>query len=219
MISVHVVSAANRHLYEDELDQHHRLRCDIYIGEHGWRALVDRNGREADQFDYPEAVYLLAVDPKAGVVGGTRLLPSWKPTLLSAVFPEAAAVRGMPQGPDVWEWTRFFVAKSHREEHRLSRTGGAVLCSMFEYLLEEGVREMRALGEAWWIPRIQGLGWRPRPLGLPIAHEGMTLAGFAFDITQRALEEMRGVYGIEHSCLVRRGLAEPLSIREDIHAA
>ena len=124
----------------------------------------------------------------------------------------------MPEGPDVWEWTRFFVVKSRREEHRLCRLGGEILCSMFEYLMEEGVREMRSLAEAWWIPRIQGLGWRPRALGLPFSHDGLTLAGFSFDITQEALQSMRDLYDINESCLVRRGLGEPLPVRDDIHA-
>lgn len=206
MVEVHSVRADNRHLYERELDQHHYIRRDIYIGEHGWRALVDVDGREVDQFDTPDAVYLLGIEPGAGVVSGTRLLPSWRPTLLSAVFPQLAAVRSMPEGADVYEWTRFFVVKSRREEHQLARAGGAVLCAMLEYCLEEDIRTLRAVGEAWWMPRVMGLGWRPRPLGLTIEHDGMTLAGFRFEVTRQALAATREAYGINSPCLVRRGI-------------
>lgn len=205
MVEVHAVRADNRHLYERELDQHHRIRRDVYIGEHGWRALVDVDGREIDAFDTPEAVYLLGIEPGVGVVSGTRLLPSWRPTLLSAVFPQLAAVRGMPEGAHVYEWTRFFVEKSRREEHRLARAGGAVLCAMLEYCLDEDIHTLRAVGEAWWLPRVMGLGWRPQPLGLTIEHDGMTLAGFRFEATRAALARTRQVYDIHASCLVVRG--------------
>ncbi len=107
-----------------------------------------------------------------------------------------------------------------REEHRLSRAGGAVLCAMLEYCLDEGIRAMRAVGEAWWMPRVMGLGWRPRALGLPLEHEGMTLAGFAFATDRDALAATRGVYGIERPCLVRRGLTptrEP-EVRRALHS-
>ncbi|WP_188311913.1 acyl-homoserine-lactone synthase [Salinarimonas soli] len=206
MVDVHLVCAENRHLYEDAIDQHHRIRRDIYIGEQRWRALVDRDGREVDQFDYKQAIYLLGLEPDGTVVSGTRLLPSSRPTLMSAVFPETAALRGMPDGPDVLEWTRFFVVASRREEGRLAQAGGAVLCAMLEYCLEEGVRTMRAVGEAWWMPRVMGLGWRPRPLGLPVEHDGYTLAGFAWDPTEETLAATRAVYGISRPCLVRRGV-------------
>lgn len=214
MIDVHVINAGNRHLYAEELDQHHRIRRDIYIGEHRWSALRDTDGREYDQFDYPEAIYFLGIEPGTGVVSGTRILPTTMPTLMSAVFPVLANVHPMPSGPDVYEWTRFFVVKSRREEHRLARVGGAVLCAMLEYCLDEGIRSMRSVAEAWWMPRVMGLGWRPRALGLPLEHEGLTLAGFSFPTDEESLAETRRVYGIDRPCLVRRGprLERPLEV-------
>ncbi len=218
-MDVHVVCAENRHLYEAELDQHHRLRRDIYIGELGWRALTDDNGRERDQFDYPEAVYLLGIEPGVGVVSGSRLLPSWRPTLMSEVFPAVADVRGMPHGLDVYEWTRIFVAKSRREEHRLARAGGVVMSAMLEWGLQEGVRTIRCVAEAWWMPRLLGLGWIIQPLGLPLQHDGMTLAGFSFSVDDETLAATREFYGITRSCLVRRGLrrGQPLEAPHGIH--
>jgi acyl-homoserine lactone synthase len=90
MIRLHAVDHSNRDLYEDALDQHYVLRKKIYMDERNWRALRDVNGRERDQFDMESSVYLLAIDPQGQVAGGTRLLPSEGPTLLSEVFPQLA---------------------------------------------------------------------------------------------------------------------------------
>ena len=79
MIRVHAIDAGNRHLYDHELEQHHRIRHDIYVGERKWMDLARPDGREVDQFDTVNAVYLLAVEPGKGVVGGSRLVPTLDP--------------------------------------------------------------------------------------------------------------------------------------------
>jgi acyl-homoserine lactone synthase len=48
--------------------------------------------------------------------------------LLSAVFPQLANVRGMPEGDDVYEWTRFFVIPARREGDRARRAGFGRIC-------------------------------------------------------------------------------------------
>jgi acyl-homoserine lactone synthase len=204
-----VIGAENRHLYAHELDQHYRTRRDLRAGEPGCGALDDG---DVDPFDYPEAIYFLGIEPGAGVVSGTRILPTWKPTVLSAVLPMLANVHPLPSGPDVYEWTRLFVARSHQEDHRLALAEGAVLCGMLEFCLAEGIHTMRSGTEAWWMPRIMALGWRPRALGLPLEHEGLTLAGFSFLTDEDSLAETQRVYGIERTCLVRRGLPTDRSL-------
>ena len=86
MLEVHVVTSANRHLYERELDEHHQIRYRIYVEELRWRGLTARSDkREYDQFDMPETVYLLGLE-EGNVVGGLRLVPTTGPTLLNDVF-------------------------------------------------------------------------------------------------------------------------------------
>ena len=41
MTQIHVVTSANRHLYETTLDSYHRIRHDVFVTERGWRAVVD----------------------------------------------------------------------------------------------------------------------------------------------------------------------------------
>ena len=208
-MQVHVIDSSNSHSYIDELDEHHCLRNKIYIGERKWRALHEKDGREYDQFDLPDAIYLLALTNSGEVAGGTRLLRSTGPTLLSDVFPFLANVRTFERADDVLEWTRFFVAPRFRESGRLCRVGGIVSAALIDYCLQSRVRRLNAVGETWWMPRISTLGWRPRPLGLPHEHDGMSICAWTIDITAGALRTTREVYNLDGGTLVWPGAQRP----------
>lgn len=205
MFPVHVVTSENRDLYENELEQHFRLRHSVFVEELGWTALRKPDGREIDQFDTEHSVYLLGIEPGRGVVAGTRLGPSLRPHLLADVFPQAAAHRGVPRAPDIYDWTRIFVAPGRRSETRPCRAAGTIKTAVLEYCLAHGIRQVTGLGEPYWIPALSKLGWNPRPLGLPVDHEGMLILGFTCDMTQEALERTRAVFGLVEPVLVRVG--------------
>lgn len=109
-MQVHVIDANNRSQYAAQLDEHHIIRRDIYIGEHNWRALTSIDGREYDQFDLPDAVYLLALTDDGRVAGGGE------PTKGRASRPEAAP------GATGWSGGEAGVT---REEERKSPSGAA----------------------------------------------------------------------------------------------
>ena len=111
---IHAISAVNRHLYEDVLDQHFRLRHDIFVEERRWETLRRPDCREIDSYDDEDTVYLLALEGRR-VIGGHRLYPTTKPSMMSEVFPHLAAVRGYPVDPLVWEWSRYFVVRDRRD--------------------------------------------------------------------------------------------------------
>jgi acyl-homoserine lactone synthase len=214
MNGVHIVTSANCRHYEDALEQSYRLRHRVYIQELRWRGLPPRNdGRELDQFDTAEAVHLLYLEGDK-VLGGTRLMPTTEPHLLSEVFAHFASIRGVPRQPDIAEWTRFYVAPERREEHKASRVGSIVLASMIDYALQEGLSAVSALMNTFWLPRFLGYGWRVRPLGLPDVHDGEWLVAGTIDISPPALAGIRRACGLEErSALVRLGPHRPL-IRE-----
>jgi acyl-homoserine lactone synthase len=214
MDGVHIITRANRHLYEDALEQSYRLRFHVYIEELKWRGLTRReDGRELDQFDTPAAVHLLYIE-QGKVFGGTRLVPTLEPHLLSEVFPHFVTVGEVPRSPDIAEWTRFYVHPSRREEHKASRVGSLVLSSMIDYALEEGLFAVSALMNTFWLPRFLGYGWRVHPIGLPTVHDDEWLIPGTIDITHEALAGIRRKCGLEErSVLVQQGPYLPL-IRE-----
>lgn len=215
MFPVHVVTSQNRHLYEEQLEQHFRLRHSIFVDELGWTALRKPDGREIDQFDTEYSIYLLGIEPGRGVVAGTRLGPSLQPHLLADVFPHAAAHRGIPRAPNIYDWTRIFVAPLRRSETRPCRAAGTIKTAVLEYCLANGIRQVTGLGEPYWVPALSKLGWNPRPLGLPVEHEDMLVFGFTCDVTRAALEKTRAVFGLVEPVLVN---AEPADLASSASA-
>ena len=201
MFPVYAISNANRHCYHDALEQQFRLRHRIFVDELGWEPLRKADGREVDQFDTEHSVYLLGIEPGGRVVAGTRLGPSLKPHLLADVFPQAAAYRGVPRGPDIYDWTRIFVVPARRGETHPCRAAGAIKTALLEYCLANGIRQVTGVGEPYWIPALSKLGWNPRPLGLPIEHGNMAIFGFTCDVTPEALERTKMVFGFAEPVL------------------
>jgi acyl-homoserine lactone synthase len=197
---IHVISADNRYLYEDAIEQHFRIRHDIFVKERGWMTLDRRDGREVDTYDNIDTVYLLAMEGES-IVGGHRLYPTIKPTMVEEVFPHLAAVRGAPSDLTIFEWSRFFVVK----ERRGGRVNFELMAALQEVCLDEGISHVTAVMETWWLPRFQEAGFTVHPLGLPaVVEQSWTMAGL-IEISSETLDHVRRLGDINGSVLVRRG--------------
>jgi acyl-homoserine lactone synthase len=197
---IHVVDSSNCHSYSEQLHAHYRLRHEIYVKERGWTDLARADGLERDQFDTDRATYVLAIDDGA-VVGGSRLIPSLEPHLLSEVFPHLACVRGLPRAPDILEWTRMFVVKERREGRNMGQTAGMVICGVLEHCLANGITGLTAIIEMWWLPRFHDMGWTVKPLGLPELISGEWSVAVLFPIDGQVLATTRAVHQIGASVL------------------
>lgn len=180
---IHVISAANRHLYEDVLRDHFRLRHDIFVDERGWNALRKPDKLEIDNYDNDDTIYLLALEGRR-VVGGHRLYPTTKPTMMSEVFPHLADVRGYPANPLTWEWSRYFVVRDRRDGDLNLRLMAAVQ----EFCLDEGITHVSAIMETWWLPRFQDAGFNVAPLGLPALVENAWTMAALIDVRSETLK-------------------------------
>ena len=196
---IHVISAANRHLYEDVIEAHYRIRHDIFAGERGWKALTRPDGREVDAYDNQDTVYLLAMEGER-IIGGNRLYPTLKPTMMEEIFPHLT-IRGIPSGPTIWEWSRLFAIKERRE----SKLHFELMASLHEFCLDEGITELSGVMETWWLPRLQQLEFTVHALGLPALVENQMTMAARFVISSETLEHIKSMANIEGSVLVRRG--------------
>ena len=137
MPEIHVVQKHNRQIYEKYFDPYFRLRHDIYVKQRKWMALDRPDGREIDQFDTDDAVYLFCLD-KGQLIGAMRALPTLSPTLLSDLFPDLS-IRGPIQRPDVYELSRVFVVPERRGEHAGPRVETLLLTAITEYGVSIGL--------------------------------------------------------------------------------
>lgn len=207
MTELHVVSHANRHLYEDVLEDYFRLRHQIYVDERRWTELARPDGREIDQFDTPDTVYLMAMDGER-IVGSHRLVPTTRPTLMSDVFPQLA-LRGLVHSPYVYELSRVFVVRDRRGDQAQPRVESVIMAGTMEFALIEGLTQFTIVMETWWVPRFQELGWNPRPLGVPVDINGMNCVGVTINVTEEAWRETCRKRAVDRPVLAYHGLEQP----------
>jgi acyl-homoserine lactone synthase len=200
MFEVHVIDAKNRESYRDILEAYFRLRYEIYVGERGWHDLARSDGREVDAFDTNSAVYLLGITPDRRVVGGSRLIPTLRPHLMSEVFPFLAP-DGIRRGKDIFEWTRIFVVPELRTPGRPCQAAGVMYCGMLEYCLQAGIRQLSVVCEEYWVDRLSMLGWKPERLGEGRDRQGNLIVGLLLHMTREALATTRKIYGVKDHAL------------------
>ncbi|MHB0771144.1 acyl-homoserine-lactone synthase [Bradyrhizobium sp. 5.13L] len=188
---IHAISAANRYLYEDVLEQHFRLRHDIFVEERRWESLRRPDGREIDSYDNEDTVYLLALEGRR-VVGGHRLYPTTKPSMMSEVFPHLASVRGCPANPLVWEWSRYFVVRDRRD----GTLNLQLMAAVQEFCLGQGIAQVSAIMETWWLPRFHEAGFVVTPLGLPALVENAWTMAATIDIGPQTLDALHDRIGM-----------------------
>jgi acyl-homoserine lactone synthase len=200
MVSMQVVTWANRKRYRLLLERYFRIRHDIYVRRRQWRAVARPINIEMDAFDTEHAIYLLAINTVGKIVGGTRLVPTLQPHLLSEVFPGLAR-DGPPRSADIFEWTRFFIVPALRSRGRSSPVAGMVLCGVLEAALKLGIRQISVVCESFWPKRLRALGWSIVELGDVLPHEDGDILALLIDVTPETLESTRRAYGITRQVL------------------
>ena len=195
-----IVTKDNIHEFKDEMEQAYRLRHAVFVDEMGWEDLRKPDGREIDQFDDEHAVHMLYIE-NGTVLGYQRMLPPLQPHILSEVLPHLCE-EGLPRSEDTWEWTRYCVAKKHRDRGRiLSPVGNMLLSAIVEWGLENGTDKIIIEMNPIWLLRLVQLHFRVRPLGLPqqIGKDSVLAVVATFD--RRTLAKLQEVRGTAQSAL------------------
>jgi acyl-homoserine lactone synthase len=205
MPEIHVVRQDNRHLYREYFDPYFRWRHEIYVKQRKWMALDRPDGREIDQFDTEDAVYLFAID-NGQLIGGMRALPTLAPTLMSDIFPYLN-IRGPIRRSDVYELSRIFVIPDRRGEHAGPRVEMLLLTAIIEYGISVGLTGFTIVLESWWLPRFERCGWKAHPLGLPQMIDGMSVLAVLVDCDDTTWKSLCSQIGLTRPTLTWRGLA------------
>ncbi len=100
-----IIAGTQTILAEGVMSDLARFRYRVFVEMLGWE-LSCQSGRELDQFDREDTVYLVARKDEQ-IVGTARLLPTHRPYLLGEVFPQLMGALPLPRDPTVWELSRF----------------------------------------------------------------------------------------------------------------
>jgi acyl-homoserine lactone synthase len=196
---IRVVDRTNRHQFIRTLEQHFRLRHEIFVKERGWKEF-DRDGiYEMDQYDNGNATYLISVDEHDEVVGSSRIYPTALPHMLCEQFP--ALVDGaVPQRIDLVEFTRLAICKSQR--------GTQIYYEQFlglqEFCLDQGMSGATTLIRTHRIPVVQKAGMHVIPLGLSQEIDGEMCTAILIEASEDIMMRMRKVAGITGSVMEDR---------------
>ena len=145
-------------------------RKQVFIDKLQWD-LPALDGRfELDQFDTPDARYLILLDPDdLRHRASARLLPTTAPHLLGDIYSHLCA-DGAPSGEGVWEISRFCLDPAQTPaECRDARN--QLVTALADYALHHGIGEYVGVAEAGWYHTISKFGWTCRTLG-PVHRDG-----------------------------------------------
>lgn len=190
---IHLITAANRHLYRTELAALHRERRRQFVDGRGWPLQVC-DGGEYDAYDDEIADYLVGFTLDGRIETGCRLRPTHDGGLIPDVFPHLVAPgEPAPAAPGTWECTRYFSTLPGR--------AGFPARSKLHVAMVERVRDQdgdRLLGFVdlpflTHLRRFSGL--RIRPVGLPAEYgdepSGGTTIAFEIGVSEVDLAATR----------------------------
>ena len=196
-----VITSANKYQFADVLDEMFRARHRVFVEERGWEEVRRADGREIDEFDTDDTIYLVLVED-GRVRGGHRLLPTTAPHLFSQIFPEACNVHGRQIGPWIYEVGRTFVNREGLNQDEASLLGGKVMTGMMEFACRTGLEQYVGMIPVPALRRYLPL-WDFKPLGVPMEFYGVLHVAVSTPPSKASLEACRRKFYLGDRNLLR----------------
>lgn len=158
-----------RYLHASQLAAHPRLadamfrdRAAQFVGRHGWDLTLDAEGRERDQYDAMNPLYVILEDDAGRHAASMRAMPTLGRTMVNEHFAHlnhGIAIRA----PFIWECTRFCIAPGAGAEAR--NRAGALMLAGQELGLRFGLTRALGVYDARMRRIYRAIGWEPRFIG------------------------------------------------------
>lgn len=202
---IHIVQAGQAGKTKYLFDMH-RLRTRIFRDRMGWDVQINDHGLEVDQFDLPEAIYLLACDERDRVIGSWRLLPSTGPTMIRDVWPDFLETIDMPASETVWEASRFgvnMIDPCSLEDGlaRLNQITAHMFCALTELCIHCGIERIYTMYDMRIARLLKRLACEPSFISGKIRIDDHMSQVGCFDTDQRMLDILRNASGFRESLI------------------
>ncbi|MBV2147525.1 autoinducer synthase [Sphingobium sp. AS12] len=159
-----------------------------FVDFFAWDVPVVDGRFEVDQFDGPNAIYIIAIGTDGRHEASLRMLPSWLPHLLGDIFAHLC-VAGVPVGPRIWESTRLCLPSRHGALRR-RELRNALISAMADFALARGISEITGVIPDGFRREVLAMGWRAEPLGPAVRIKGGTIGAFRIDVTPDMRERL-----------------------------
>ena len=169
------------------LDASYRLRDTVFCKRLGW-PLDSAEQRETDQFDTPDAVYVMLLRD-AQLVGCARLLSTTGRYMIRDAFPDLTATP--PRDPALWELTRYAIVEPPSGA-RVHPGAATLLYAMGEWGRNNGVGAYLILitpAIQRWLTRHIGLTLEP--FGHPVWREKVRCLGYKMPLDASYFNALR----------------------------
>ncbi len=182
-----LATGADLAIHPEIRDSLHRFRKRIFSDKLRWDVKVN-NGKEADQYDRPDAVYILYLEDNE-VLGCWRLLKTTSPYMLADIWPEFADGY-LPSRAGCAELSRWAVDMKRLGWEGFERAAVDMFCTLAEYCLASNISELIMIQDPTVTPlttQVFGLPHvrtKPRSAGVADAHVVSFRPAFAEQIRQ-----------------------------------
>jgi acyl-homoserine lactone synthase len=223
---VEIVTPLNRHLYRTSLEEMHRLRYRVAVGQWGWNIPGIAPGFDKDDFDTPDTIYFLAYSTAGDrLVGCARLNPTTEPHLLSEVFSDLCDLQPAPRDPAVYEFSRYIVDHQALSKEDQFSVRGRISATINMFCLRTGIKALTWLAYHQMYARALKT-WDTAPLGLPkfFAEDDATYIAAVSQMNDAGLDRLRRGFNLgedEPRLLLRQqwDLLNPGALRDGARAA
>ena len=191
-------AAANGTLLEEMF----RARKRLFKDRLNWDVTIDAQGREMDEYDRLDPLYVIAVDDAGHHQGSCRLLPTTGETMLRDHF--TALFDGVViESPLIWECTRFCVdseAGATLTPHGVQKHTTELFCGMVETGIESGIEQVVGVFDRRMIRIYSRSGWSPEVVGQSGEGRDAVFLGI-WDVDEPSVASIREAGGLVGSVL------------------
>ncbi|HZW14430.1 MAG TPA: acyl-homoserine-lactone synthase [Noviherbaspirillum sp.] len=165
-------------------------RHKIFIERLGWPLPVE-DGKERDQFDHPDTLYVVTRDDNGAICGCARLLPTMKPYLLSEVFPHLLGGAAVPHATEVWELSRFAAATvAPNQNVDAAVNTRKLLAGAVKMAAEQGAQRLITVSPLGIERLLHRMGVHAHRAGAPVLVDGKPVFACWIEIDQQTLDAL-----------------------------
>ena len=181
---IHIVYADEAIIYPRLFATMFKDRAKQFKDRLRWNVSVDDAGRERDEYDYINPIYLISEQPDGTHAGSLRLLPTVGKTMTNTHFADITGGVTI-KSPFIWECTRFCLApdaaSSTSREIALAALRFGMQCEIVSFVgvFDQGMEKV-----------YRRIGWSPTIIGEGQTDSGSICAGL-WPVTMDALESVQ----------------------------
>lgn len=166
-----------------------------FAEELGWDLNVDAQGREIDQYDLMNPLYVILKDKKGSHIASGRLMPTTGPTMIADHFSDLTDGVQI-ESSLIWEVTRVFVARRGKDS---IRNAAALMWAGAEIGLRAGVEFYVSVTPKDMTRVFAACGWPAEIIGERIDEKDGHLCACLWEISRKHCDTLAARANIDPS--------------------